>query len=78
MQNGKLSNYVFPNEDGTGRIKDFRSAWNIACRDAGLGYGYKANKNYVAKSQEKFLSQTISKTTTILDFKGKMQNDSPG
>jgi integrase len=49
----KLSNYVFPNEDGTSRIKDLRGAWNKACRDAGLGYGYRISKKYVAKWEKR-------------------------
>ena len=52
-RSGKLSNYVFPNEDGTSRIKDFRGAWNEACRDIGLGYGYKTKKKYVSKWKDK-------------------------
>jgi integrase len=52
-RSGKLSNYVFPNEDGTNRIKDFRGTWNNACRLAGLGYGYRTSKRYVAKWEKK-------------------------
>ncbi|HRR42291.1 MAG TPA: tyrosine-type recombinase/integrase, partial [Syntrophales bacterium] len=33
---GKLSPYVFPNQDGTDRIKDIRGAWGAACIAAGL------------------------------------------
>ena len=36
----KLANllpYVFLNKDGTDKIKDFRGAWNRACRDAEIG-----------------------------------------
>ncbi len=29
--------YVFANENGTDRIKDFRKAWKTACRDAKIG-----------------------------------------
>jgi integrase len=52
-RSAKLSNYVFPNVDGVSRIKDFRGGWNKACRDAGLGYGYRNNKKYVAKWEKK-------------------------
>jgi integrase len=51
--NGKLTPLVFPNQDGIGPIKDFRGAWNTACRDAELGYGYKASKDYVEEWQNK-------------------------
>ena len=37
------------------RIKDFRWQWNKACRDLGLGYGYKVKPKYVTK-WEKVLS----------------------
>jgi len=45
----KLVPYVFPNADVTDRIKDIRGAWNTACRELGLGYGYKVSKKYVRK-----------------------------
>jgi integrase len=32
-----LSPYVFPAANGTGKIKDFRGAWETACLDAGIG-----------------------------------------
>jgi integrase len=50
---GRLIEYVFPNSDGTGRIKWFRHSWNEACRRVGLGYGYRLNKKYVEKWQGK-------------------------
>ena len=33
----KLTPYVFPNMDGTSRIRDFRGSWNKACKDAKIG-----------------------------------------
>jgi integrase len=36
------------------QVKDFRSVWNTACRNAGLGYGYKISKAYTAKWEKKF------------------------
>lgn len=33
----KLTPYVFPNVDGTGRINDFRGSWKTACKDAKIG-----------------------------------------
>jgi len=35
-----LTPYVFPNEKGTGQIKDFRWAWRNACDKAGIGKRY--------------------------------------
>jgi integrase len=36
-QTGKLIEYVFPNWSGTGKIGDFRGAWNTACLRAKIG-----------------------------------------
>ncbi|MGD9175251.1 MAG: tyrosine-type recombinase/integrase [Desulfobacterales bacterium] len=36
-QNTKLSSYVFPTENGIGKIKDFRGSWKKACKDASIG-----------------------------------------
>jgi integrase len=33
----KLIPYVFTNEDGTDRVKDFRKSWGTACEEVGLG-----------------------------------------
>jgi integrase len=52
-RSGRLIEYVFPNSAGTGRIKWFRHSWNEACRRIGLGYGYRLDKKYVEKWQEK-------------------------
>jgi len=50
---GRLIPFVFPNEDFNGAIRDFRGAWNTACRKLGLGYGYATSGEYVSnwKSQ---------------------------
>lgn len=45
----KLTTFVFPNNQGTGRIVNFRRAWNTACRKVGIGYGYKLSEKYVQK-----------------------------
>ena len=50
-KSGKICRYVHPNEEGTGQIKDFRGVWNKACRDNGLGYGYKKSSKDVRKWQ---------------------------
>jgi hypothetical protein len=47
-QRGKSNKWIFPGPGGD-KIKDFRGGWNVACRDANLGYGYKVNKKYVEK-----------------------------
>jgi len=52
-KDGRLTPYVFPNGDGYSPIKYFRGAWNTACREAGLGYGYKSKQEYVEKWQDK-------------------------
>jgi len=58
-RSGKLCPYVFPNESGTGPIKDFRGTWNKACRDTGLGYGYKTSAEYVAEWKDKLAAGPI-------------------
>ncbi|MFH1982943.1 MAG: site-specific integrase [Pseudomonadota bacterium] len=50
----KLTPHVFPNKSMNGPIGNFRRAWNKACREAGLGYGYRVNSVYVNKWQDKF------------------------
>lgn len=47
------SKYVFLNRDSKDRINDFRGAWNTACREAGLGYGYKVSSKYVEEWEDK-------------------------
>ncbi len=63
-KSGKLCPFVFPNEESTGPIRDFRGAWNKACRDTGLGYGYKKDKGYVVKWQD-----TYPSGPTLHDFR---------
>lgn len=36
------------------QVKDFRVVWNTACRDAGLGYGYRMSRQYVEDWQLQF------------------------
>ncbi len=55
----KLIPFVFPNKEGDDKINEFRGAWNKACRDAGLGYGYKPSKKYVEKWKDKLPSGPI-------------------
>jgi len=56
--------YVFLNGDSSDKIKCFRKTWNKACRDIGLGYGYKIAKKYVEKWKEK-----LPAGPTIHDFR---------
>jgi integrase len=55
----KLIPFVFPNKEGDDKINEFRGIWNRACRDAGLGYGYKPSKKYVEKWKDKLPSGPI-------------------
>ncbi len=47
--------YVFYREGH--KIKNFRGTWNQGCRDAGIGYGYKASIKYAQKWEEKGLTE---------------------
>lgn len=58
-RNGKIVPYVFPNIRGTGPIVNIRKTWNIACRKAGLGYGYKTEVGYVKKWRDKLSAGPI-------------------
>ena len=48
------SDLLFISNTGKGEIINLRRAWNIACRRAGLGYGYKINREYVEKWQDEY------------------------
>jgi integrase len=64
-QNRKsLLPYVFLNENDSDKIKCFRKTWNKACREIGLGYGYKVTTKYVDKWQGK-----LPAGPTIHDFR---------
>ena len=63
-KSGKLCPFVFPNEESTGPIRDFRGAWNKACRGTGIGYGYKKDNGYVVKWQD-----TYPPGPTLHDFR---------
>ena len=52
----KLCPYVFPGPDGKKKMVDFRRNWNKACRETGLGFGYKTNEKDYNKWREKGLS----------------------
>jgi integrase len=47
--NNRIVPYVFPSQDGMGKIVNFRRAWNTACRNVGIGYGYRLSVNYAQK-----------------------------
>ncbi len=52
-QAGKIVPFVFPGENGIGKIVNVRRAWNTACRKIGMGYGYKLLADYVQKWEGK-------------------------
>ena len=52
-KSGKIVPFVFPSQDGTGSIINFRRAWNTACRKTGIGYGYKISEKYAHDWQGK-------------------------
>ncbi len=51
----KLSPHVFPGPGGKDKMVDFRKVWNRACRETGLGYGYKTNEKDSEKWRKKGL-----------------------
>lgn len=51
-----FTDHIFPNRSGIGPIKDFRYVWNKACRESGLGYGYRMSTSYVNKWKDQFPS----------------------
>jgi integrase len=50
---GVLCPYVFPSANGKEKIGDIRKAWNKACREAGIGFGYAITRAYVNKWSDK-------------------------
>lgn len=59
QRSGKLCEYVFRNEQGTGPVGDFRKTWNAACRDRGLGSGHRVSKERVDQWKAKILAGLI-------------------
>jgi integrase len=59
VKSAKITPFVFVNATGSDRIRDFRKVWNRACRNAGIGYGYKVNKGYVEKWQTEYSAGPI-------------------
>ena len=49
----KVTPFVFPNKQGTDQNINLRRAWNTACREIGIGYGYKLFIKYVQKWEGK-------------------------
>lgn len=52
--NKKICPYVFTNPTGIGKIVNYRKAWNIGCKKAKIGYGYRISRKYVEKWKDKF------------------------
>jgi integrase len=58
-KSGKLIPYVFLNATNSDRIRDFRKTWNKACRESGLGYGYRVSEKYISQWQDKLSAGPI-------------------
>jgi integrase len=52
-KSGSLLPHVFLNRTGKGPIVEIKKSWDNACREVGIGYGYRATEDYVRKWESK-------------------------